>query len=106
MSGHQQAERDDWGQQFELATAQFYTAVVMAGDIAIDGGANAGMHTIPLAHLVGATGRVIACEPQPACLADLERRLTYEGLAERVVLCQGVLAAQSGTATFLAAPDR
>ena len=40
-------------------------AVVPRGGAALDVGASLGLYTLPLAHLVGATGRVDSFEPQP-----------------------------------------
>jgi FkbM family methyltransferase len=42
-----------------------YRGVTRPGDVCIDAGANLGLHTLPLAQLVGATGRVFAFEPIP-----------------------------------------
>lgn len=48
---------------FEVRTLAQYTRLLQPGDIVLDIGANIGAHTIPLAMLVGATGRVISFEP-------------------------------------------
>lgn len=55
----------------------FLCALVGPGSIVIDGGANIGALTIPLARTVGPTGHVIAIEPQ---------RLTFQALCANVAL--------------------
>jgi FkbM family methyltransferase len=48
---------------FEPRTLRDYRRLVRPGDVVLDIGANVGSHTLPLAQLVGATGRVLAFEP-------------------------------------------
>jgi hypothetical protein len=43
-----------------------------------------GLFTVPLARLVGNSGRVIALEVQPRILAGLKKRLAKAGLLARV----------------------
>jgi FkbM family methyltransferase len=45
------------------AIQSVYESILEPGDTAVDGGAHAGKHTIPMALAVGETGRVIAFEP-------------------------------------------
>lgn len=78
---------------FETIIAGLYRAVLRPGDLAVDGGANEGMHAFPLADAVGASGRVLAFEPIPWRAETLahearERRLPQlrvfaQALAER-----------------------
>jgi FkbM family methyltransferase len=42
-----------------------YCMLIRHGDVVVDVGANKGLHTIPMAHLVGQTGRVYAFEAIP-----------------------------------------
>jgi FkbM family methyltransferase len=56
---------------------------VRKGDCCVDIGANFGMHTLYLAHLVGDAGTVIAFEPVPRNLALLERNLKLNGYGQR-----------------------
>lgn len=65
-------------------------AVVRSGDEVIDVGAALGMYTVPLADLVGRTGRVSSFEPQPRGLATvwLLRTITgpHRGRVSRVAM--------------------
>jgi ubiquinone/menaquinone biosynthesis C-methylase UbiE len=62
------------------------------GDTAIDIGPGMGYFSIPLAQLVGPTGRVIAIDIQPKMLAALMERAQKNGLSDRII-------------THLAGPD-
>ena len=48
---------------FEVRTLRRYETLIREGDVVLDIGANVGAHTLPLAQLVGKTGRVYAFEP-------------------------------------------
>ena len=48
---------------FEPETLREYRRIVRAGFVALDIGANIGSHTLPLAQLVGPSGRVYSFEP-------------------------------------------
>jgi FkbM family methyltransferase len=48
---------------FEVRTLRKYTQLIKNSDVVLDIGANVGAHTLPLAHLVGPDGKVIAFEP-------------------------------------------
>jgi FkbM family methyltransferase len=48
---------------FEVRTLKRYETLIREGDVVLDIGANVGAHTLPLAQLVGKSGRVYAFEP-------------------------------------------
>lgn len=48
---------------FELRTLRRYVQLIKEGDVVFDIGANVGAHTLPLAQLVGTTGKVFSFEP-------------------------------------------
>jgi FkbM family methyltransferase len=58
-------ERADLGNCLEVLLSVLYHKLINAGDVVIDGGANGGLHAIPMARLAGPQGRVFAYEPQP-----------------------------------------
>lgn len=60
----------DVGIQIEILVSIIYNFVLKDGDSAIDGGANSGLHSLPMAEIVK-NGRLYCFEPEP---------LTYRGL--------------------------
>ena len=66
---------------------QILRPYVKPGDQVIDVGAGMGYFTIPLAKLVGPTGRVTAIDLQPRILSALGRRAARNGVAEIVSPC-------------------
>jgi FkbM family methyltransferase len=60
---------------FEVRTLRVYRDHVRPGDVVLDIGANVGAHTLPLARLVGAGGRVLAFEPSDFAFAKLSRNI-------------------------------
>lgn len=63
--------------EFSPEETDFLCALVGPGSVVLDGGANIGALTVPLARVVGPYGRVIAVEPQ---------RLTFQALCANVAL--------------------
>lgn len=94
---------------FEPATLKLYESLVGPGNTVLDIGANIGAHTLPLARLVGAEGRVIAFEPTEFAFGKLTANVALNpGLAPRIVLCQDMLvedaASQMPSAVFSSWP--
>ncbi len=58
--------------------------LVNAGDTVLEAGPGMGFHTLPLAELVGATGRVVAVDCQERMLHHLQRRAADRGLGARI----------------------
>ncbi len=94
------ANSSDMGDMFERITQSFYTKIVRAGDTVIDGGAHTGRHTIPLAHVVGPEGLVIAFEPLTAAAEKLRLLLDRFGFDTRVRLEAEALSSQRGRRDF------
>jgi FkbM family methyltransferase len=57
-----------------------YTSVILPGDAALDGGANRGMHTFPLARIVGERGLIIGFEAIPKLAAELKNKFESENI--------------------------
>ena len=61
-------------------------AHVRRGDTVWNVGANVGVYTLQLAHMVGDTGRVVAFEPNPRTIAVLRRNVALNGYEDRVLV--------------------
>lgn len=57
---------------YEPEVRDVFRAVLPAGGVAVDVGANVGWHTVLMGSLVGSGGRVLAAEPNPSVRARLE----------------------------------
>jgi len=60
----------------EYIIRMIYSSIVSVGDLVIDGGANRGMHTVPLSSSVGQTGSVIAVEAVPVLATELAKKVS------------------------------
>jgi ubiquinone/menaquinone biosynthesis C-methylase UbiE len=63
---------------------QILRPYVRAGMTVLEPGPGMGFFTLPLAKLVGPSGRVIAVDLQPKMLASLKRRAAKAGLLDRI----------------------
>ena len=70
---------------FEPHLAAFYRAILHPGSIAVDGGANAGMHTFQMAQAILPNGMVLAIEPLPEMVAQLETRVRRYHTPENLI---------------------
>jgi FkbM family methyltransferase len=66
-------------------------------------GANVGVYALQLAHLVGAAGRVVAFEPNPAAREVLERNIARNSLQSRVEVVPSAVGSAPGTVDFYTA---
>ena len=64
------------------------TPYINIGDTVVDLGCGMGYFSIPMANLVGETGKVIAVDLQSRMLVGLRRRAQSKGLSERVTTHQ------------------
>lgn len=72
---------------FEPKTQRLYRRLIQPGYVVIDIGANSGSHTLPLARLVGETGKVIAYEPTRYAFEKIKRNVQLNPLlAGRITL--------------------
>jgi FkbM family methyltransferase len=82
---------------FERETRNALKRLVKPASVVLDIGANIGVHTLLLAHLVGPSGRVLSFEPTDYAVQKLRRSLNLNSdLAERVTLFHCFLAAKNG----------
>jgi FkbM family methyltransferase len=84
---------------FEAIIAGLYRTVLRPGDLAVDGGANEGLHAFPLADLVGPSGQVLAFEPIERHADTLARAARDRRLPQLHVVARA-LAERDGTAPF------
>jgi FkbM family methyltransferase len=77
---------------YEPATTDAVMHLLRPGDVFVDVGANVGYFTVLAALRVGAAGRVIAFEPNPAVRDQLVRHLALNGLEQRVTVADVALA--------------
>jgi FkbM family methyltransferase len=70
------------------------------GAVAVDAGANIGIHSLAMAAAVGPEGRVFCFEPLPHLASALERSLRLNGFADRARVERTALADRPGEATF------
>lgn len=90
--------RSDFGLPEQVIRA-IYTRRVKIGDTVVDGGANNGLHTLPLAEIVGTTGTVIAVEPAPETSTMLTHKVRHLGLSQ-VRIVQRALSNRGGSVEF------
>ncbi|MFY9288703.1 MAG: FkbM family methyltransferase [Alphaproteobacteria bacterium] len=69
------------------------------GDVVIDGGANRGMHTLPLSEKVGESGRVIAVEANPFLASRIEN-FVQEHQIKNIEVISKALGAKDGFTDF------
>jgi FkbM family methyltransferase len=79
---------------FEPSTIKLYRSLVKPGNRVLDIGGNIGAHTLPLARLVGARGRVIAFEPTAYAIRKMRVNIALNtDLSDRISVHQVMLVA-------------
>lgn len=76
---------------FEPSTVRAYSRLVSPGGIIVDIGANVGAHTLFLARLCGASGRVVAFEPTQYAFDKLQRNVGLNPDIAGRISCQQVM---------------
>jgi FkbM family methyltransferase len=83
---------------YERTTARRLREFVRTGMTVVDIGANVGAHALPLARVVGSSGRVVAVEPTMAAFERLCRnRDLNPDVAARIVTVQAAVGAPNGS---------
>jgi FkbM family methyltransferase len=80
--------------------------VVTVGDVFVDVGANRGFFAIPLAKLVGSSGRILAFEPAVDTAEQLRVRARAEGLLGRITIHELALGSEDGSGVLRGDPDQ
>ncbi|HVA81047.1 MAG TPA: FkbM family methyltransferase [Candidatus Binataceae bacterium] len=73
------------------------------GDTVADVGASIGIYTLAIAARVGASGRVVAFEPDPASAAELEANIAVNRWQGRISVMRAVAGDNSGEVSFACA---
>jgi FkbM family methyltransferase len=84
----------------EQIISAIYSATLKPGDLAIDCGASAGLHTMPMSDLVGPSGRVVAIEAVPELAEDLALRVRTSGHTNVEVVGKAI-GSREGEASFV-----
>jgi FkbM family methyltransferase len=90
---------------YDVPFTAFVREHIQPGNVAIDVGAHIGLFTLLFAYEVWETGRVIAYEANPQNVRLLRDNVAMNYLEDRVEIVPRAVAAERGTATFLA-PQR
>lgn len=88
---------------YDAPVAAYLRSRVKPGAVCFDVGANVGVWVIQFAHYVGASGRVVAFEPNPGARALLEKHVSLNRLEAQVTVVPAAVSAVAGEATLFAA---
>jgi len=84
---------------FRPEVSKLINRMLRPGQVAIDIGANVGMHAVIMANRVGATGHVVVFEPDAHPMGRLRRNLALNGI-DWVTTVEAAVAARSEVRTF------
>ena len=101
-----EANKNQWF-DFEAIIQAVYEALLRADDVAIDGGAHMGLHSVPMARKVGPGGKVFAFEPIHEIVRAFRQRIETEcpELKPIIELHELAISKHSGVAEFLVVED-
>jgi FkbM family methyltransferase len=86
------------GEQYEPEVWQALMSAVRVGDVIADVGSYVGLYTIALAQRVGATGRIVAFEPDDSNYRSLKEHVELNRVADRVTLVRAAVGEREGVA--------
>jgi FkbM family methyltransferase len=84
---------------FRPEVSRLINRMLRPGQVAIDIGANVGMHSVIMANRVGPTGHVVVFEPDPHPMGRLRRNMALNGI-DWVTTVEAAVSARSETRTF------
>ena len=87
------------GNFYETIIEFVYRKVLQQGDVAIDGGANRGRHTIPMARVVKQSGLVIGFEAIPGLANSLAQKIGTQGL-KNIQIINKAIGSKEGQSNF------
>lgn len=88
--------RAAFAENCDRSAADFLRARITEGSEVWNVGANVGVYALQLASWVGATGRVVAFEPNPLAARFLRENLRLNGLEPRVEVVESAVGDESG----------
>lgn len=92
--------RREIGQHHDPAVSALLKSRLTPGAIAMNVGANVGVHVLQMARWVGPAGRVVAFEPNPEAMQALSRHVAINDFADRVTLVESAVGAAPGRAVL------
>ncbi len=84
---------------WEPEVSRLLDRLVRPGDVCLDVGASVGVHALRMAFRAGASGRVIACEPQPELARRIRANAALNRLSQLTVV-EAAISDRDGTTTF------
>lgn len=84
---------------FRPEISKLINRMLRPGQVAIDIGANVGMHSVIMANRVGPTGRVVVFEPDPHPMSRLRQNMQLNGI-DWVTTVEAAISSKSETRTF------
>ncbi len=94
-----------FGASQEHADLALFCALCSDGDVVWDIGSNFGLYAVGAAKAVGASGKVIAAEPNGAARSLLMKNVEQNGLADKITVLPCAVADADGTADFFEMAD-
>lgn len=88
---------------YEIDTESVLQTILPKGGTFVDIGANVGMASLSARRAIGATGRIVAFEPQPA-ISEIFRMAMQKNQLKNVELVEAAISSHAGTAAFFS-PD-
>ena len=85
--------------EYSEGEVEVFRQILRPGDVALDVGANIGVHTVPMAHLVGERGAVLAFEAQRTAYQALCGNVALNGLLN--VWCRNVAIGDARGSTII-----